>query len=77
MLQQLLQQLLVYALIENKWKVEVCIETTRLSNGLQLVVAKRLEDVSFFLNDSDGNDKLLLNADGRPYKDDVSVSVFL
>ena len=33
--------------------------------------------MSFFLNDSDGNDKLLLNPDGRPYKDDVSVSVFL
>ena len=33
--------------------------------------------MSFFLNGSDGNDELLLNADGRPYKDDVSVSVFL
>ena len=33
--------------------------------------------MSFFLNDSDGNDKLLLNPNGRPYKDDVSVSVFL
>ena len=33
--------------------------------------------MSFFLNGSDGNNELLLNADGRPYKDDVSVSVFL
>ena len=33
--------------------------------------------MSFFLNDSDGNDKLLLSPDGRPYKDDVLVSVFL
>ena len=41
------------------------------------MAAKRLKGVSFFLNDSDGNDKLLLNADGRPYKDDVSVLVFL
>ena len=41
------------------------------------MAAKSLKDVSFFLNDSDGNDKLLLNADGRPYKDDVSVLVFL
>ena len=41
------------------------------------MAAKRLKDVSFFLNDSDGNDKLLLNADGRPYKDDVSVLEFL
>ena len=41
------------------------------------MAAKSLKDVSFFLNDSDDNDKLLLNADGRPYKDDVSVLVFL
>ena len=33
--------------------------------------------MSFFLNDSDGNDKLVLSPDGRPYKDDVLVSVFL
>ena len=41
------------------------------------MAAKRLKDVSFFLNDSYGNDKLLLNPDGKPYKDDVSVLVFL
>ena len=33
--------------------------------------------MSFFLNDSDGNDKLVLSPDGRPYKDDVLVSVLL
>ena len=31
----------------------------------------------FFLSDCDGNSELPLNPDGRPYKDDVSVSVFL
>ena len=31
----------------------------------------------FFLSDSDGDDELPLNPDGRPYKDDVSVPVFL
>ena len=41
------------------------------------MATKRLTDMSFFLNDGDGNDKLLLNPDGRPYKDDLSVSVFL
>ena len=31
----------------------------------------------FFLSDSDGDSELPLNPDGRPYKDDVSVPVFL
>ena len=30
-----------------------------------------------FINDSDGHDELPRNPDGRPYKDDVSVPVFL
>ena len=30
-----------------------------------------------FLSDSDGDDELPLNSDGRPYKDDVSIPVFL
>ena len=31
----------------------------------------------FFLSDSDGNDELPQNSDGKPQKDDVSVPVFL
>ena len=31
----------------------------------------------FFLSDSNGDNELPLNQDGRPYKDDVSVPVFL
>ena len=30
-----------------------------------------------FLSDSDGDDELPLNSDGKPYKDDVSIPVFL
>ena len=41
------------------------------------MATKRLKDVSFFLSDSDGDDDLPLNPDGRPYKDGVSVPVFL
>ena len=39
---------------------------------------KRLKDMSFFfLSDSDGDNELSLNPDGRPCKDDVLVLVFL
>ena len=43
------------------------------------MTAKRLKDMSFFffLSGSDGDDELPLNPDGRPYKDDVSVPVFI
>ena len=36
-----------------------------------------LKTCLFFLSDSDGDDELSLNPDGRPYKNDVSVPVFL
>ena len=36
-----------------------------------------LKTCLFFLSDIDGDDELSLNPDGRPYKNDVSVPVFL
>ena len=61
---------------ESKWKVEVCIQTT-CSKVYDLWLLNDSKTCLFFLSDSDGGDVLPLNPDGRPYKDEVSVPVFL
>ena len=61
---------------ESKWKVEVCIQTT-CSKVYDLWLLNDSKTCLFFLSDSDGDNELPLNPDRRPYKDDLSVPVFL
>ena len=55
-------------------EIQVCIQTTCPSEGLQLAATKRLNNMSFFLSGSDSGNGFPLNPDGRPYStSDVSL----